>query len=130
MSFHAELNLEGRTYVVRRFGWSIGQSTDAVGRPEARVHGGRLQVELDSQPDDLIHHWALDDTKKMNGSISIFHSDVRAVRKTITFEDTFCVGLRKEFSAAKSSQNMTMSLSLSANRLTIGSVEIDNKWPA
>ncbi|UOQ74812.1 type VI secretion system tube protein TssD [Hymenobacter cellulosilyticus] len=129
MSFHAELNLEGRTYVVRRFGWSIGQGTDAVGRPEAKVQGGRLQVELDSQPDDLLHHWALDDTKKMNGSISVFHSDVRAVRKTIAFEEAFCVGLRKEFSAAKNAQNMTMSLSLSANRLKIGSVEIDNKWP-
>jgi hypothetical protein len=129
MSFSAELHLEGRTYAVRRFGWSIGQATDAVGRPEARVQGGRLQIELDSQPDDLIHHWALDDTKQLSGSISVLYSDVRAVRKTIAFADAYCIGLRKEFDASTSAQNMIMALSLSADRLTIGAVEINNHWP-
>jgi hypothetical protein len=129
MSFKAELVVQGETYVVRRFNWGISQNTDTLSRPDARVQGGQLQVELDSQPDDMLHFWALDHNKKIKGELLIMEADSRAVRKTIKFEDAYCVGLRKQFDGSGSTQSMTMTLDLSAKKLTCGQVTIDNEWP-
>ena len=49
MSFSAELIVNNKQYSVRRFNWGLQQNTDMVGRPDARVQGGQLQVELDSE---------------------------------------------------------------------------------
>jgi hypothetical protein len=131
MSFSASLILDSKSYTVRRFSWGLQQNTDVVGRPDARVQGGRLQVELDSEPDETIHHWALDDTKKMNGELVVFAANNRFLRrKTIRFEEAYCVGLSKSFDGSASNQGMTMTLTLSANKLSSGEVTLDNKWPA
>jgi hypothetical protein len=131
MSFSAALIVNNKQYSVRRFSWGVQQNTDIVGRPDARVQGGQLQVELDSEPDEVLHHWALDDTKKMSGEIVVFAADNRlARRKTIRFEDAYCVGLGKQFDGSASEMGMTMTLTLSANRLSNGEVTLDNKWPA
>ena len=131
MSFSASLILDSKSYTVRRFSWGLQQNTDVVGRPDARVQGGRLQVELDSEPDETLHHWALDDTKKMSGELVVFAADNRFLRrKTIRFEDAYCVGLSKNFDGSASNQAMTMTLTLSANKLNSGEVTLDNKWPA
>lgn len=129
MSFKAQLLIEEQSYDVNRFSWSIGQNTDVLGRPEARVHGGQLYVELDSQPADLLHHWALDDTKKLEGKLLVFEADRMSVRKTVAFHDAFCVGLHKSFDGSGSAKGMTMSLTLSADKLICGEITIDNAWP-
>lgn len=131
MSFSAALIIDNKSYTVRHFTWGVQQNTDVVGRPDARVQGGRLQVELDSEPDETLHHWALDDTKKMSGELVVFAADNRfSRRKTIHFEDAYCVGLSKLFDGTASDQGMTMTLTLSANKLSSGEVTLDNKWPA
>ncbi|MCC3158601.1 hypothetical protein LJ737_15230 [Hymenobacter sp. 15J16-1T3B] len=130
MSFSAALIVNSKQYPIRRFVWGVQQNTDAVGRPDARVQGGHLQVELDSEPDDALHHWALDDAKTMNGEVVVFSADnAFSRRKTIQFEDAYCVGLSKRFDGSAADHAMTMTLTLSANRLSIGEVELDNEWP-
>ena len=131
MSFSAALIVNHKEYVVRRFSWGIQQQTDMMGRPDARVQGGQLQVELDSEADEMLHHWALDDTKKMSGELVVYAADSRlARRKTIAFEDAYCVGLGKQFDGSASERGMSMTLTLSANRLQSGEGKIDNNWPA
>jgi len=131
MSFSAALILDSKNYTVRRFNWGVRQNTDVVGRPDARVQGGQLQVELDSEPDEALHHWALDDTKKMSGELVVFAADNQfSRRKTIRFEDAYCIGLSKRFDGSSSDQGMTMTLTLSANRLSSGEVTLNNNWPA
>lgn len=130
MSFSAALIVNNKQYSVRRFSWGVQQSTDQVGRPDARVHGGQLQVELDSEPDEALHHWALDDVKKLSGELVVFSaSNQFSRRKIIAFKDAYCVGLSKNFDGSASEQGMTMALTLSANKLSCGEVTLDNKWP-
>ena len=131
MSFSAALIIANKSYTVRHFSWGVQQNTDVVGRPDARVQGGQLVVELDSEPDETLNHWALDDTKKMSGELAVFSADNRlSRRKTIRFEDAYCVGLSKMFGGSASDLGMTMTLTLSANKLSSGEVTLDNKWPA
>lgn len=130
MSFSAELIIEGKPYKVRSFSWGVQQTADVIGRPDARIQGGQLQIELDSVADEALHHWALDDAKKMSGSIQVMASDnARSTRQEIRFEDAYCVGLGKQFDGSASNIGMTMRLSLSANKLICGQLEVDNKWP-
>ena len=134
MSFSAALVIAGNPYTVRHFSWGVQQNTDGVGRPDAQVHGGQLTVELDSKPDDVLQHWALDDTKRMNGKLVIFSDSSKiggqeVPRTTIEFEDAYCISLSKQFDGSASAQGMTMTLTLSANKLSSGTVKLDNKWP-
>jgi len=131
MAFSAKLFIDGAAdYVVRSFSWSLRQQTDLVGRPDARVQGGQLLIEVDSVPDELMHHWALDDTKKMSGRLVVASADDASVaRKTITFTDAYCIGLSKLFDGSASTQPMTMTLTLSADKIKSGGVELDNQWP-
>ncbi len=130
MSFNAVFTVNDKEYSVLRFSWSLEQNTDQVGRPNARVQGGQLQVELDSEPDEVLHHWAMDDTKKLNGELVVSADDSRySRRKTILFEEAYCVGLSKQFDGSASKRGMTMRLTLSANKLSCGEVKLDNKWP-
>ena len=131
MSFSAKLFIDGAaTHTVRRFSWSLRQQTDLVGRPDARVQGGQLLVEVDSLPDEVVHHWALDDTKKLSGRILVeADDDASAARKTIIFSDAYCIGLTKQFDGSASTQSMTMTLTLSADKIQSGSVTLDNQWP-
>ena len=131
MAFSAKLFIDGAAdYVVRSFSWSLRQQTDLVGRPDARVQGGQLLIEVDSVPDELMHHWALDDTKKMSGRLVVASADDASVaRKTIIFTDAYCIGLSKLFDGSASTQPMTMTLTLSADKIKSGGVELDNQWP-
>lgn len=132
MAFEADLIIaDEATYSVRRFSWGLRQPTDAVGRAGALVQGGQLEVELDSVPDERLHHWALDDDQKLNGRLVVYADDQRrAIRKTIRFTDAYCVGLRKQFDGSASAVGMTMTLSLSADQLSSGTVTLHNHWPA
>ncbi len=131
MAFSAKLFIDdGGDYVVRSFSWSLRQHTDLLGRPDARVQGGQLLVEIDSVPDEAMHRWALEDKKQMSGRLVVASADDASVaRKTIIFTEAYCVGLRKLFDGSASAQSMTMALTLSANKIKSGDVELNNKWP-
>ena len=132
MSFSASLIVDGSDtpFVVRRFSWGLRQQTDLVGRPDARVQGGQLQVEVDSVPDEVLHHWALDDTKRLSGKLVVASADDASVaRRTISFTDAYCIGLSKLFDGSASTQPMTMTLTLSADKIQSGGVTLDNQWP-
>jgi hypothetical protein len=128
MSFEAAFIVQDETFNVRSFNWSIHQSADTLNRADTLVQGGQLHIELDSQPSDLLHFWALDNTKRLDGKILVFEADSRAVRKTIEFQDAYCVGLSKHFDGTGSASGMVMTLRLSAGKLQCGEVVLDNKW--
>lgn len=129
MSFKATLAVQGEEFNVRRFDWEVSQRTDALNRPDATVQGGQLRVELDSRPSDLLHFWALDDTKQFSGELRVIEATEDSVRKTIEFKDAYCVGLSKRFDGSGSTQSMIMTLSLSADKLVCGEMTIHNEWP-
>jgi len=129
MSFSAYLLVQNETFTVRSFHWAIKQHTDELGRPTARVEGGILDITLDSQPNEALHFWAIDDTKQFDGVLNVLEEDSRAIRDQLAFFGAHCVGLTKQFQDANSTRGMTMHLTLSANKLTHGEITIDNKWP-
>jgi hypothetical protein len=129
MSFSAYLLVESETFTVRSFHWAIKQHTDELGRPAARVEGGTIDITLDSQPNETLHFWAIDNTKRFDGVLNVLEEDSQAIRDQLKFFGAYCVGLNKQFQDANSTPGMTMHLTLSADKLEYGEVAIDNKWP-
>lgn len=129
MPFSAKLFIDNEPHVVQSFNWGMHQNTDAIGRPDALVQGGQLQVEITSQYSETLHNWALDNTKKMSGSLVVYGGDGVSSYRTIKFKEAYCVGLAKNFDGSSSDQGMIMLLTISANQLSADTVDVDNKWP-
>lgn len=129
MSFSAYLIVESETFTVRDFHWVIKQQTDELGRPGARVEGGTIDITLDSRPNETLHFWAIDDTKRFDGVLNVLEEDSQGIRDQLKFFGAHCIGLKKQFQDSHSARGMLMHLTLSADKLQYGEVTIDNNWP-
>ncbi|GAB3637093.1 hypothetical protein GCM10027422_26830 [Hymenobacter arcticus] len=76
-----------------------------------------------------MHNWAIDDTKRYNGVVSVLEADSETVRDKLAFFDAQCVHLGKHLQPGSSAGSMTMRLTLSANKLQFGEAEVHNHWP-
>jgi len=134
MAFIAGLKLAGddNTYNIRRLQWSIRQQKDQLGRPNAVVHGGQIQVELASMPDELVE-WMFQPRKLLDGTIQILRDDTKETLKTITFTNAFCVLLKGSFVPNGPVTSLTRSLLISAQQLVVEGeeqVRVRNNWPS
>lgn len=94
------------------------------------MQGGTLELELDTQPSEVLHFWATDDTKRYNGVVNVFEADSEIVRDKLAFFDAHCVRFSKHLQPSSTVGSMTTQLTLSANKLQFGETEIHNHWPA
>lgn len=126
-SFAATFELDGKEYDVLSCVYSFGQATDEKGRPASDVQGGTINLQIASPEDSSVLGWMIDPYAKKKGSIIFKRIDQDSKLKELKFEDAYCVGLSESFSANSSSQ-MTMSLNISAKKITVGDASHDMKW--
>ena len=129
MSFNVQLIVQDEIFRVRQFNWSFSQETDELGRADSNVQGGSIEIEIEAQPNAVLHFWAANHTKRFDGVVTVSEDDRATVRDRLEFFDTYCVMLSKHFQDASATESMTMRLTLSANKLRFAEVEIDNRWP-
>ena len=121
--------MDGNTYSVRQLGLEISQTIDAVGRPSSATQGGKIKLEIDVADDDTLSEWMADPHKTMGGSVRYYRTDEDATLKELKFEDAFCVEYTERFDGTQSTQPMTTTIVLSAQKLKIGQVSVENNWP-
>lgn len=121
--------MDGTTYLARQCWLEIDQSTDAVGRPSSATRGGKLRLELDVVEDDTLSEWMADPHKKLNGSVRYYRTSEEATLKEIQFDDAYCIEYVERFDGTQSSLPMTTTLTISAQKLKIGQVSLENNWP-
>ena len=129
MSFKAELVVQGETFDILEFSWVVKQQLDRLGRPDARVQGGTLEITLAAQPNDLLQEWATSHTRRWDGVVQVREADSAAILDTVRFFAAHCVSLQRSFQDAHAARGTTMVLSLSANQLQYGELAIHNRWP-
>jgi hypothetical protein len=111
--------------------YNFNQSTDDKGRPSSVVQGGTVNVTIiataESKP---LISWMLDPYKQDSGSITFKRADQDSMLKDIQFEEAYCVGYTEVFDGRgdSSDASMTLSLTISANKLTVNGAKLDNKW--
>jgi hypothetical protein len=127
MVFNAELNLEGNTYLLNSVSTEIGYETDQYGRPSSLTKGGKIVIELFSAEDEAIFDWMIHPGKTKNGTINLFKADNETKVKEIKFENGYCTEYYEIFSDVVE-KSMVTKFTISAEKISIGSIELDNKW--
>jgi hypothetical protein len=123
----AELVLEGNTYLLNSVFFEISQAVDHFGRPSSVPKGGKIEIELDSIKDDVLFDWMVHSRKTMKGSINLYESDHETKLKELKFENAFCIGYGEIFEEAREESLITR-LIISAEKLSIGNIDMDNAW--
>lgn len=127
MPFKAELSLEGNTYLLNSVSFGIEQDTDKFGRPSSAAKGGRIDIELFSVEDDVIVDWMVHPAKTLNGSISLYEADNETKLKEIQFENGYCIEFAEIFEQT-AGENLLTKVTISAEKLSIGNIDLDNQW--
>jgi len=126
-SFSATFKLDGTEYDVMTCNYSFGQATDEKGRPASDVQGGNISVQIAVSDDSAVMGWMIDPYAKKNGSIVFKRIDQDSTLKEVQFEDGYCVGYSESFNANAASA-MTMTLNISARKVTVGDASHEKKW--
>lgn len=126
-SFSAQFSVDGQDYEVMSCNYSFGQSTDEKGRPASNVQGGNIFVQIAANDSDELMGWMVDPYKKTNGTITFKRIDQDSTFKELQFEDGYCVGYSESFNSTNSSA-MTVSLNISARKITVGNATLESTW--
>ena len=126
-SFSASFEMDGNKFPVISCTYSFGQAMDAKGQPSSDIVGGNISLQIAATDDSSIIGWMIDPNGKKNGSIIFKRSDQDATLKEVKFEEGFCVGYSESFTA-NSQMPMTISLNISAKKVSVGDATLEKKW--
>jgi hypothetical protein len=126
-SFAATFKLDGNDFPVISCVYSFGQALDAKGQPSSDIQGGNISLQIAASDDSSIIGWMIDPNGKKNGSIVFKRADQDSTLKEIQFEEGFCVGYSESFTA-NSTNPMTITLNISAKKISVGDATLEKKW--
>lgn len=128
MAFRADLSMNGKTYRLLHCSYALNRDIDPTGRPSSEVKGGTISFEIESTDDTSIWDLMIAQFKSVNGSITFKKRDEDAKMKELKFDTAYVVQLSENFDSVGGNP-MTMSFTLSAKKLTLGSETHENEWP-
>ena len=126
-SFAATFKLDGNEFAVISCVYSFGQSTDTKGQPSSDISGGNISLQIAASDDSSIIGWMIDPNGKKSGSIVFKRADQDSTLKEVKFEEGFCVGYSESFNA-NSTMPMTITLNISAKKISVGDTSLEKKW--
>ncbi|HEX4852074.1 MAG TPA: type VI secretion system tube protein TssD [Puia sp.] len=126
-SFAAKFKLDGNEFSVLSCSYAFGQGVDAKGQPTTEVQGGNISLQIAASDDSSIIGWMIDPNGKKNGSIVFQRSDQDSTLKEVKFEEGYCVGYSETFNA-NSTMPMTISLNITAKKISVGDASLEKKW--
>lgn len=126
-SFKATLKVNGKEFDVLNVAYLFNQKTDEKGRPASDVRKGNITISIVGSEDDSLLGWMIDPYKKTNGSIVFEKIDQASTLKELKFEDAYCVGFTEAF-GANNNEPLTVTLNISARKVTVGSATHEDKW--
>ena len=117
-SFRASLELGGKEYDVLYSNVEFARSTDSKGKPSSSITGGRVVVTIEST----------EEFKPIEGKLVYKKTDEDAKMKEVEFKNAYIVHY-KETLDVNNDVPMTITLTFSAENITVGAAEHDNRWP-
>ena len=128
-SFRASLELGGKEYDVLYSNVEFARSTDSKGKPSSSITGGRVVVTIESTEDTTTIEARLNSQlKPIEGKIVYKKTDEDAKMKEVEFKNAYIVHY-KETLDVNNDVPMTITLTFSAENITLGAAEHDNRWP-
>lgn len=130
MSFKAILEIEKKKQVrVIECDFGFTQDVDSQGKPTGKPKGGIINMVIESTDDSDLIAWMFAHDARKNGTISFLRRDDERPLKKIAFTDGICISYHESF-RDYGSVPMTISLTISAREIEVGTNKYENKWGA
>ena len=128
MPFIAELDMGGdlKEVNVIDFSYSLNRSIDQTGRPVGNLVGGTISITVFSTPEMKLLDWMIN-SKSQDGEIRVSDPEGGKIMRKINFEKAYVVDFSESFQW-QSSDNMMVSFTISAKKLSVAGAEWDNTW--
>ena len=128
MSFTAQVKIAGKEFRVLHCSYSLYREVDATGRPSSMVHGGKINLEIESTDDNSQFEWMVDQFKTNDGSVTFLKRDQDSKMKELKWEKGYIVEYTEALDATGENP-MTIRFVVSAEKITVGSASHKNPWP-
>jgi len=128
-SLVAELEVNGRKYMLSELDWVFKQDLDEHCRPCSGVYGGTLSLTLSEPVDQTIYNWIINSGTRYSGSLRFYNNTnnfEEGAQMVIRFEEAICVRYYKQILAQGSGTLTT--LVLSSRVLKVGNEVFEQKW--
>ncbi|ADB40105.1 type VI secretion system tube protein TssD [Spirosoma linguale] len=129
MPYSSKLTLGAEKYDI--LGGDIGftRSVDLKGRPSSHVMGGQFSFTIEvTDKSTLVEQMVNSQNKPFDkGSLEFTDAGDDGVTRKIEFENAYIVNYSESFSVAGAAY--TCSLTLSAEKITIQTAVLDQRWP-
>ena len=106
MAFRASLELNGKEFDVLYSNYEFSRNTDSKGMPSSSVLGGRVKATIEST----------EDTSVIEAMLNSQFKNAYIVHYSETLD-------------ANNDVPMTITITFSAEEITVGSAALDNRWP-
>ncbi|WP_020604764.1 type VI secretion system tube protein TssD [Spirosoma spitsbergense] len=118
---------------VQKCFYELRRSIDQKGRPSSITQGGTITVEIvSSDTDSALADWMANSYKESDGEIK-FLDEKKSTLKEIKFQKARCVSFAERFDKTPDPSyperpSMTLTLTISAEKISFSGAEHDNKW--
>ncbi|MBL0257533.1 MAG: hypothetical protein IPQ03_08385 [Bacteroidetes bacterium] len=133
--YNAELVIEGKTYRVMHCDYAFNQPITETGRPNGRVFGGLINLEVETSGDITFIQWMVEHHLTKRGELHFRSRRTGMREKSIEFEDAYVVNYFESYNDHDTNP-MTERIVISALKMTIttygdspGTVMTINDWP-
>jgi hypothetical protein len=129
-AFDALLSVDGGVSDVKviHCSYALNRDVDASGKPSGAVRGGLINIQIESTKDVSLNEWMVEQFTAKNGKVTFKNIDANTSMKELTWENGYVVQLNESFDIV-GENSMTISFTVSAEKIKIGSASHDNRWP-
>ena len=129
MSFKSTLSIDGgKELKLLHCSYTLQRDVDQFGRPSSDVYGGQITCEIEATSDESLFEWVTTSHKLKNGSIKFFKRDEDAKMKELKWTDGYCIHFNESFDTTGTNP-MTVSFTVSARMIEVGSAAFEVEWP-
>lgn len=129
VGFTSTLTIDKATFDVLSFGTSFSRDYDQKGRPSSAVRAGDMSMTIEiTQNENLIDTMVNAQNKAVDGKIEFWQSGKEGVFRTVNFTNGYITSYKEGFQPAGSS-NFSADISITAEKIDIGTAKYDAGWP-
>ncbi|MDR3057652.1 MAG: type VI secretion system needle protein Hcp [Prevotella sp.] len=128
MAFKANLKFEGKEYDVIQCSYSFHRDVDLKGRPSSNVYGGSIILEVESTEDTTVFSQMVNQFKPNSGTITFNKGHEEAKMKELSWENGYVIKYSESLDVI-GREPMSLRFEVSAEKIKMENVEIEQKWP-
>ena len=125
----AELTLDGSRKAIKilDFDYGFTQYIDETGKPSGFPTGGTINFVLEPKEGDTqIIDWMISPKGTKNGKIQLFLKKTREIK----FKNAICIQYHESFSHVGDEQPTSVSITISAESITVDGIQFETKRKA